>query len=367
MKRFRRWLGAVALAGAALGAGAAAAQSALSGAGQLLGVNCNAPPALHCPDTECSSVTVINQGPTVEPKTRRTFFLDCPKDYRAGEDVILVLSLHGGGSYANWQRNYFPLMDHKDKHRLVIATPSSPYRAWDAGDDAYLQNIVDLMTAAVGKDHVKAFWLAGHSWGGATSNRIICTPYFRDKVDVRISLSGGRVGSPARPPAAGAPPPNPAMAAMNVAPTCDFSFIFTQGEHEAKAQGGLPETSTWAQRFACSARAPAREVVDTKQGYVWDPSRQNPGTEQWGRYPKPGKAQVMVYPGCKDGVVVADVLRLSKGHTEGLEPNVTEEIIRLAAAAPSGKIRKGSWSPPPIPEPPASPLAGRRPGQGPPT
>lgn len=345
-------------------AGAAAAQAA---GAELLGVNCNAPPALHCPDTECLGVTVINQGPTVEPKTRRTFFLDCPKDYKPGEDVVLVLSLHGGGSYANWHRNYFPIMDVKDRYRLVIATPSSPYRVWDPGDDTYLQNIVDLMAAAVGKEHVKAFWLAGHSWGGATSNRIICTPYFKDKVDVRISLSGGRLGSPPRPPAAGAPPPSPALAAMNATPACDFSFIFTQGENEAKAQGGLPETSGWAEKYGCGPRAPAREVADAKQGYVWDSTRQNPGSDQWGRYPKPGKAQVMVYGGCKGGMVVADVLRLAKGHTEGLEPNVTEEIVKLAAAAPSGKIRKGAWSPPPIPEPPPSPLNRAPPAARPPT
>jgi len=366
MKTIGKWLGATALAAAAwLPAGNALAQAA--GDGQLLGVNCNAPPALHCPDTECLGVTVINQGPTVEPKSRRTFFLDCPAGYRPGEDVTLVLSLHGGGSYANWQRNYFPLMDVKDRRRLVIATPSSPYRAWDPGDDAYLQGIVDLMTAAVGKAHVKAFWLAGHSWGGATSNRIICTPYFKDKVDVRISLSGGRVGSPPRPPVAGAPPPNPLMAAMNVAPTCDFSFIFTQGEHEARQQGGLPETSAWAEKYGCGPRGPAREVVDVKQGYVWDSTRQNPGSDSWGRYPKPGKAQVMVYPGCRDGMVVADVLRLAKGHTEGLEPVVTDEIVKLAAGAPSGKIKRGSWEPPPIPPPPVSPLAGRPTTARPPT
>lgn len=103
MRRLRDWIGAAALLGAALAAGSALAQT---GAGQVLGVNCNAPPALHCPDTECLGVQVINEGPTVEPKSRRTFFLDCPANYKPGEDVILVLSLHGGGSYANWRRNY---------------------------------------------------------------------------------------------------------------------------------------------------------------------------------------------------------------------------------------------------------------------
>ncbi|MEO8114450.1 MAG: hypothetical protein ABI655_08720, partial [Phenylobacterium sp.] len=195
---------------------------------------------------------------------------------------------------------------------------------------------------------------------GATSSRIICSPYFKDKVDVRISLSGGRTGSPLRPPTvppgSAARPPNATMAAVFTQPTCDFSQVFTQGENEAKAQGGLPDTSTWADKYGCGARLPPREVVDVKQGYVWDATRQNPGSDQWGRYPKPGKAQVMAYPNCRGGMVVADVLRLSKGHTEGLEPNVTEEIVKLALAAPSGKIRKGDWTPPEPMAPPPSPL-----------
>lgn len=336
---------AVSAAAALFAAGGACAQTA---APRIAGADCVTPPILHCPDTECLGVMMINPGPTVEPKTRRTFFLDCPADYKPGDKVTFVLSLHGGGSYANWQRNYFPIMDQKDRYKLVIATPSSPYRVWGPGDDAYLQNIVDLVVGSIGKENVKAFWLVGHSQGGMTSNRIICTPYFKDKVDVRISLSGGRVGS--------APPPqfaaNPALASAFATPTCDFSFIFTEGENEAKAQGGLAGASAWADKYGCGPRVREPDVVDTKQGYVWDSTRQNPGSDQWGRYPKPGTAQVWVYPKCKNGMVVADVLRLSKGHTEGLEPNVVEEIVKLAAAAPGGKIERGKWSPPPVPPPP---------------
>jgi hypothetical protein len=54
---------------------------------------------------------------------------------------------------------------------------------------------------------------------------------------------------------------------------------------------------------------------------------------------RPGTAQVYVYPDCDDGRVVADVVRLDKGHTEGLEPRVTERIIQLMASAPGGKLR----------------------------
>jgi hypothetical protein len=38
---------------------------------------------------------------------------------------------------------------------------------------------------------------------------------------------------------------------------------------------------------------------------------------------------------------VADVVRLDKGHTEGLEPKVTEEIVKLMLSARGGKIHRG--------------------------
>ena len=48
-------------------------------------------------------------------------------------------------------------------------------------------------------------------------------------------------------------------------------------------------------------------------------------------------AEVFVYSGCEGGHLVADVIRLDKGHTEGLEPNVTEQIVRLMLAV--GAVR----------------------------
>src|SRR5690349_17678149 len=120
-------------------AGYAAAQQESA---PFAGTPCMNPPFLHCPDKDCPGDRVINPGPVVEMKTRRTYFLDYPCDLKAGEKVTFILSLHGAGSYANWQRNYFPIMDYKDKYRLVIATPSSPTRVWSAADDEYLQNIV---------------------------------------------------------------------------------------------------------------------------------------------------------------------------------------------------------------------------------
>jgi hypothetical protein len=82
-------------------------------------------------------------------------------------------------------------------------------------------------------------------------------------------------------------------------------------------------------------------VVDVEPGYVHDGGNQNPGSKEWGLLPRPGTAQVYFYPGCVDGRLVADVVRLDKGHTEGLEPRVTEELVRLMTSAAGGKIRRG--------------------------
>ncbi|MFY9574584.1 MAG: alpha/beta hydrolase, partial [Blastocatellia bacterium] len=136
---------------------------------QLGGVSCANPPVLHCPDKDCPPDRVINPGPVVEMKTRRTYFLDYPCDLKPGEKVTFILSLHGFGSYGNWQRHYFPIMDYKDKYRLVIATPNAPTKSWTAADDEYLQNIVTSVIEQIGKENIKAFWLVGHSQGGMTS------------------------------------------------------------------------------------------------------------------------------------------------------------------------------------------------------
>ena len=86
--------------------------------------------------------------------------------------------------------------------------------------------------------------------------------------------------------------------------------------------------------------AEAEEIVDTKPGYVYDSTRQNPPNPSWGLLPAGGKAEVYVYPDCKDGMVVADVVRIDKGHTEGLEPKITEELVKLMLSAKGGKIQQ---------------------------
>ena len=71
--------------------------------------------------------------------------------------------------------------------------------------------------------------------------------------------------------------------------------------------------------------------MDSAQGYVTGASPGPPPS--WGRDARPGTAQEFVYPGCNGKKVVADVLRLDKGHTEGLEPKVTEDGERTGRQA----------------------------------
>lgn len=290
----------------------------------------------------------------IDEKTGRKFYLDDPDDLKPDEEVVFLLSLHGGGSVGAWQRLYFPAVDYKEKYRLVIATPSAatkePARRWvGEADDEHLRIIVDYVFEKYGQDNIRSFWLVGHSQGGMTSNRLLREdPFFKERVDGWLSLSGGRIGPielpasffvpvrgpmPAMPQGDGAPRPGRA-----VAPECDISFIFATGEHEMVA---LPETSPWAEKYGAGPRIRLADVVDEEAGQIHDTMREGKSTPAWGLLPRPGTAQVYVFPNARDGRVIADVVRLDKGHTEGLEPRVTEALIRMMVGAPGGKARAG--------------------------
>lgn len=289
----------------------------------------------------------------VDEKTGRKFYLDDPDDLKPGEKVVFLLNLHGGGSVGAWQHAYFPAFQYKEAYRLVIATPSAatkePSRRWvGEADDEHLHNIVEYVFAKYGKANIKSFWLVGHSQGGMTSNRLLGTdPFFRDQVDGWLSLSGGRLGpveipasffTGARGPGAVPPQsgdgPRPGRA---VALECDISFIFATGQHEIVS---LPETSPWAEKYGAAARKRLPDIVDEQAGQIYDTTREGRSTPAWGLSPRPGTAQMYVYPNARDGRVIADVVRLDKGHTEGLEPKITEELIKLIVAAPGGKVQK---------------------------
>jgi hypothetical protein len=288
-----------------------------------------------------ASETVTDQA------TGRKFTLDTPGDATLGEPLHFVLSLHGGGSVGAWQRLYFPAQDVADKYRLVIAAPSAatkePFRRWALDvDQDHLIHVVEYVVARFGKPNIRSFWLAGHSQGGMTSNLLLGTEYFAKRVDGWLSLSGGRIGPITLPETffpGGQPPqlpaggPRPGRATM---PDADISFIFTSGAREMVE---LPSTSPWAEKYGAGPRQRMPDVVDEKPGQVYDTLREGKSTPAWGGKPAPGKAEVWAYPNARDGRVIADVVRIDKGHTEGLEPNVTDALVKMMADAPGGKFR----------------------------
>jgi pimeloyl-ACP methyl ester carboxylesterase len=290
----------------------------------------------------------------VDEQTGRKFYLDDPDDLRSGEPVTFILNLHGGGSVGAWQRAYFPAVDYANKYRLVIATPSAatkePARRWvGEADDAHLHNIVSYVFDKYGPENIRAFWLAGHSQGGMTSSRLLREdPFFQDRVDGWLSLSGGRLG-PAERAANAGPPRQPGETplirpAPPEPPPVEMSFIYTTGEHEIAR---LPDTSPWAQKYGAGPRERRPDIVDNEAGQIhdsrWDlPDGGSKSSPAWGLKPGPGTAQMWVYPGARDGRVIADVVRLGKGHTEGLEPKVTEALIALLVSAPGGKAKQAA-------------------------
>ena len=325
------------------------------------GIACNNP-EYHCPDANCSGETIAQRGNLTDTLTGRNYFLDYPCDLKQGEDVIFVLNLHGGGSIGNWQRHYFPIADFKDKYRIIVATPSGVVRAWvPDNDDAHLQNIVNYVYQKFSNVNIKAFWLAGHSQGGQTSNRLIMEKdYIKDRLTGWVSLSGGRLGSERGEIRAaiprGTPPPTQSsngnnnnnnnsnnstpmprglVARAEVLPEYPFSHIYVTGQHEIPVEKNLqlPTDSPWAKKLGCDARVRRDDVVDSKAGYVYDSRPQDNRNPIWGLDPRPGTAEVYQFPNCDEGRVVADIVRLDKGHTEGLEPNITEAIIKLMLQA----------------------------------
>jgi poly(3-hydroxybutyrate) depolymerase len=312
------------------------------------GVACSVA-AYHCPEKDCPVDVIAQRGQATDILTGRNFFLDYPCDLGTGEDVVFVLNLHGGGSIGNWQRHYFPIMDLADEYRLIVATPSGVVRAWvPENDDEHLKNLVDYVYDRFSDVEIKAFWLAGHSQGGQTANRLINDGFFADRLTGWVSLSGGRLGSERSeirapiprgtpPPGGASSPPGPLRLAAHAEdlPDGELSHIYVTGQHEIPAEKNLklPVTSPWAEKLGCEARERRPDVVDTRAGYVYDTREQTSRSRIWGLDPAPGTAEVYVYPNCPSGHVVADVVRLAKGHTEGLEPRVTEEIVKLMLSA----------------------------------
>lgn len=312
------------------------------------------PPSARCPDddTTCSGI-VSERGNVTEPGTGREFFLDYSCGLRPGGKAIFILNVHGIGANANWQRHYFPALDYKDEYGLIIATGKSAGISFNSeADDEYVRGMIDYVAEAFSDVDI-AFWVAGHSAGGGYSRRWLCNESaLRDKAVGSVSLAGGRIDgmgtSPAEaiaaagglPPGAGGgapgggPPPGGGGGGGPGGPSCgELSHIYSTGSIDSLGGNPVPDTSTLAAELGCGARIRHADIVDEEGGHVYDARDREPPLPGWGREARPGTTEFYEFPNCRDGRVVADFIRLGKGHTEGLEPKVTEEIVRLVVEA----------------------------------
>ena len=197
---------------------------------------------------------------------RQDLFLDHPCNLKAGEKVTFILSLHGAGSSGQWQRHYFPIIDYRDKYRLVIATP---YRRRAPGR---LPTINTSRTSPPASSIRLAAPTSRRSGWSATQEAprrvVVCMDFFKNKVDGFLSLvwrtrrgisgavfqfpkpaapggaavaRGGRDGAPARAALRhavrrrmldGRAPSSP------TALSCDYSHIYETGEHRDRQAAG---------------------------------------------------------------------------------------------------------------------------------
>ncbi len=74
---------------------------------------------------------------------------------------------------------------------------------------------------------------------------------------------------------------------------------------------------------------------------VIDPRSDSVVVLSYGTHHGCGVDELLGRPRCKDGRIVAtDVVRLEKGHIEGLEPSVTEHLVLLIVSVKGGDTRK---------------------------
>jgi hypothetical protein len=290
---------------------------------RLADVPCEPPPA-YCSGEYVTCGGVISEtGNVVEPNTGRPFFLDYSCGLESGQDAIFILNVHGIGSNANWQRHYFPAFEYKDEYDLILASGKSVGTSFSAdADDEYVRGMIDYVAEAF-SDVNLVFWVAGHSAGGGASRSWMCgESALRDRVVGSISLAGGRLGGSGGRGGGGG------------GPDCgEFSHIYSTGDQDALGGNPVPTTSTVAEALGCDVRIRHPDIVDEHAGHVWDSRDREPPFPGWGGEARPGTTESYEFPNCRDGRVVADFIRLDKGHTEGLEPDVTRAIVELVVRA----------------------------------
>ena len=221
--------------------------------------------------------------------------------------MTFILSLHGGGSSGTWQRRYFPAFEQKEKHRLVIAAPYSPTRRWSEKDDAYLQNIV-TMHRRRDRAQQRAGLLARRPLAGRhdvaphrvhrllqDQGRRVSEPVGRPPRRRARASPGRRTAAPGdrdrRSAAAAAAP-----AAGRAAGRADLRLLTHLRDRRARDRVAAGDVHVGAE-VSPAARAPSATTSSTQAGATCTTAAARIlASKQWGLLPRPGTAEVFVYP-----------------------------------------------------------------------
>ena len=323
---------------AALAAAAAGAMTSGVRAQTLAGVQCTTPAQQHCGES-CTPELLGNRGNVADPEAGREFFLDSRATSRG----------RAGGVHPEPPRRrvhrqlaapLFPGAGLQGEYRLVVATPtaagSGPWsearRMWARGDRRRppAEHRQPRDRALRPGEYPERSGSPGHSQGGMTSNRLVCTDFFGQ--GRRMAQPVGRPHRPSRDragllrpaAAAGARAADPSASAGCRGPAGVRHLVHLR-VRRARDRGAAGDVAVGARSIDARRRERRADVVDEREGYVTGACARP--RRQLGLRPAAWHRGGVRVSDARGGRMVADVVRIDKGHTEGLEPEVTEALV----------------------------------------
>ncbi len=152
------------------------------------------------------STSALAQIDTFVDAGRGLVQVHLPPAIDSGDPLPLVLNLHGYGSDANSQADYFLLTPESDARGFILATPDGSadffgLRFWNAtdaccdffrfnpDDSGYLRELIEVVAGAWAVDDQRVY-VVGHSNGGFMSHRMACD--HADRVAAVVSFAGAQ-------------------------------------------------------------------------------------------------------------------------------------------------------------------------------
>jgi polyhydroxybutyrate depolymerase len=208
----------------------------------------------------------------------RPFQLYVPGSYRPGEQVPLVVLLHGFRASATMQETYFRMTGESERRGFLYAMPDGTadrdgLRFWNAtpaccdryhtgvDDSDYLSRLLTEVASSYSVDPHRVY-LVGHSNGGFMAYRMACD--HAGVITAIVSLAGAMTDDPAR-----CRPDRP-VSVLQIHGTADATIRF-DGQTEGRSYPSVATTlADWRRLDGCSdtadTSAPPMDLVSNLPG-----------------------------------------------------------------------------------------------------